>query len=74
MTVDVYGKPGCVQCEHTNKRLKKEGHEVRYHDITKDEEARKVVEQSGKLQLPLVVAGDKCWHGMSPDKIKSLSG
>ena len=73
MTVEVYGKPGCVQCKYTNKMLEKEGHEVRYHDITADEQARQIVEQSGKTALPLVVAGDQTWNGMSPDRIKALA-
>ena len=73
MTVEVYGKPGCVQCEYTDKLLKKEGHEVHYHDITADDQARQIVEQSGKTQLPLVVAGDQAWHGMSPDRIRALA-
>lgn len=73
MTVDVYGKPGCVQCKYTNKKLEEDGHEVRYHDIMEDQGARQVVEQSGQLALPLVVAGDKSWHGFSPDRIKALA-
>jgi glutaredoxin-like protein NrdH len=77
VTVDVYGKPGCVQCLYTNRLLQDKGHEVRYHDITTDDVARQVVEGSGYTQLPFVVADvndqDKMWHGFSPDKIKSLS-
>lgn len=73
MTVDVYGKPGCVQCRFTNKKLEEEGHEVNYHDISVDADARQVVENSGKLQLPLVIAGDESWHGFSPDRIKALA-
>lgn len=73
MTVEVYGKPGCVQCKYTNKLLTKDGHNVKYHDITQDPKARQVVEDTGKMQLPLVVAGDKSWHGMNPDKIKALA-
>jgi glutaredoxin-like protein NrdH len=73
VTVDVYGKPGCVQCKYTNELLEKNGHDVQYHDITAEEEAKRIVEQSGKTQLPLVVAGEQSWHGLSPDKIKALS-
>lgn len=77
MTVDVYGKPKCVQCEYTNKLLRKEGHEVQYHDITKDEVARQIVEGSGYTQLPYVVAHlndqDEIWHGLRPDRIKGLA-
>lgn len=77
MTVDVYGKPGCVQCKYTKERLEAEGHEVHYHDITKDPVARQVVEGSGYSQLPFVVADvndqDKMWHGLKVDKIKALA-
>lgn len=77
MTVDVYGQPGCKQCEYTNKLLEREGHEVRYHDITQDLTARQVVEGSGRTQLPFVVADyndqDKMWHGLRPDRIKALA-
>lgn len=77
MTVDVYGKPGCIQCLYTNKLLEKDGHEVHYHDITTDDIARQVVEGSGYDQLPFVVADindqDKMWHGFKIDKIKALA-
>lgn len=73
MTVHVYGKPGCMQCEYTSKLLGKDGHDVHYHDILADPQARKAVEESGKMQLPLVVAGNQSWNGFSPDRIKSLA-
>lgn len=71
--VHVYGKPECNQCKFTNKALEKNGIPYEYHDITVEPEARAIVEQSGKLLLPLVVAGDQSWHGLSPDKIKALT-
>jgi glutaredoxin-like protein NrdH len=71
--VHVYGKPQCVQCDYTKKRLDKVDVPYEYHDITADEQARKVVEASGKQQLPLVVAGDQQWHGLRPDMIKALA-
>lgn len=70
--VQVYGKPDCVQCKYTTKKLEEAEVPYEYRDITVDAAARKVVEQSGKLQLPYVVAGEQSWHGLSPDKIKSL--
>jgi glutaredoxin-like protein NrdH len=75
--VQVYGKEECVQCEYTKKKLDENGIPYEYHDITKDEIARQVVEGSGYSQLPFVVADindqDKMWHGFSPDKIKALA-
>jgi glutaredoxin-like protein NrdH len=70
--VRVYGKPQCVQCEYTKKKLDEKKIPYVYHDITAEPEARKLVEQTGMLQLPLVVAGEQSWHGLSPDKINAL--
>lgn len=75
--VQVYGKPGCVQCEYTKKKLDENGIPFEYHDVTKDDTAREVVEGSGYTQLPFVVADvndqDKMWHGFSLDRIRALS-
>lgn len=71
--VRVYGKPQCVQCEYTKKRLDAADIPYEYHDITEEPEAKKVVEQTGRLTLPLVVAGDQSWHGLSPDRIQALA-
>lgn len=72
MTVTVYGKPNCVQCVYTEKKLKEAGIDFRKVDVTQDSEARKTVEDSGMNQLPMVVAGQETWHGFKPDKIKGL--
>ena len=71
--VKVYGKPECVQCEYTQKKLGEAKVPFEYHDITTEPEARKIVEECGKTQLPLVVANDQSWNGFRPDHIKSLA-
>lgn len=71
--VQVYGKPQCVQCEYTQKRLEKDHIPYEYHDITAEPEAKKIVEQSGKMQLPLVIADGESWHGLKVDRIAALS-
>jgi len=73
VTVEVYGKPECVQCEYTCKKLAENGIDYNYHDATVEPEARQVVEASGRMQMPFVVAGDKSWHGFSPDKIRAIA-
>jgi glutaredoxin-like protein NrdH len=74
--VRVYGKEECIQCSWTKKRLEKHNIPYVYHDIEADEQARKVVEEVGRLQLPLVVARldtkTQSWNGFSPDKIDAL--
>ena len=74
--VRVYGKPACVQCDYTKKKLDENGIPYTYHDVTVDEQARKFVQETGKTQLPVVVARldtkSQMWHGFSPDKITAL--
>lgn len=70
--VQVYGKPACGGCVATKKALEKVEVPYEYHDITADEQARQIVEQSGQLQLPLVIVGDDSWHGFRPDRVKAL--
>lgn len=71
--VQVYGKEECVQCKYTVKKLNENDIPHEYHDIETEPEAKRVVESSGRLQLPLVVAGDQKWHGFRPDHIKALT-
>src|SRR5690349_11456145 len=74
MTVTVYTKPACVQCNATYKALEKQGVAVEKVDITLDSEARDYVMALGYLQAPVVVAGNDHWSGFRPDRIKALAG
>ncbi|ONM49227.1 glutaredoxin-like protein NrdH [Nocardia donostiensis] len=73
MTVTVYTKPACVQCNATYKALDKAGVEYQVVDISQNDEARDYVMALGYLQAPVVVAGDVHWSGFRPDRIKSLT-
>ena len=72
MTVTVYTKPACVQCNATYKALDKQGIAYETVDITADGDARDYVLALGYLQAPVVVAGDDHWSGFRPDRIKAL--
>jgi glutaredoxin-like protein NrdH len=72
MTVTVYTKPACVQCNATYKALDKQGIAYETVDITADGDARDYVLALGYLQAPVVVAGDDHWSGFRPDRIKTL--
>lgn len=72
MTITVYTKPACVQCNATYKALEKQGIEFEKVDITADAEARDYVMSLGYLQAPVVVAGEHHWSGFRPDRIKAL--
>ncbi|MBF5000039.1 redoxin NrdH [Nocardia sp. BSTN01] len=72
MSITVYTKPACVQCNATYRALDKAGVEYDVVDISENPEARDYVMALGYLQAPVVVAGDEHWSGFRPDRIKSL--
>ena len=74
MTITVYTKPACVQCNATYKALDKQGLTYEIVDITEVPEARDYVMALGYLQAPVVVAGGEHWSGFRPDRIKALAG
>lgn len=73
MTITVYTKPACVQCNATYKALDKVGVDYDIIDISENDEARDFVMALGYLQAPIVVAGDDHWSGFRPDRIKALA-
>ena len=73
MTITVYTKPACVQCNATYKALDKQGISYDVVDISLDIEARDYVMALGYLQAPVVVAGQDHWSGFRPDRIKALA-
>lgn len=73
MSVVVYSKPGCMQCEQTKNYLKKKGVDFSVVDISVDQEAFDRVAGMGYKNVPVVVAGDQHWYGFIPSKLGSLS-
>ncbi len=73
MTITVYTKPACVQCNATYKALDKQGLTYDIVDITQVPEARDYVMALGYLQAPVVVADGEHWSGFRPDRIKALA-
>ena len=55
MTVTVYSKPACVQCEATYRALAKRGVEYSVVDVTKDQAALDRIVSMGFMQAPVVV-------------------
>jgi glutaredoxin-like protein NrdH len=73
MSITVYTKPACVQCNATYKALDKQGLKYEIVDITEVDEARDYVMALGYSSAPVVVAGDVHWSGFRPDSIKALA-
>ncbi|WP_124054524.1 glutaredoxin-like protein NrdH [Arcanobacterium ihumii] len=72
MSITVYTKPSCVQCNATKRALDKSGLDYAEVDLTQDEEALATVKALGYQQAPVVFADGDHWAGFRPDKIKAL--
>jgi glutaredoxin-like protein NrdH len=73
MTITVYSKPSCVQCNATYRAMDKAGLQYEVVDITEDADVRDYVMSLGHLQAPVVVADGDHWSGYRPDQIKALA-
>lgn len=74
MTVTVYTKPNCIQCNATYRALNSEGVEYSTIDVSEDGDALLTIKNLGYLQVPVVLTEDgDHWSGFRPDKINALS-
>ena len=74
MTITVYTKPACVQCNATYKALDKQGLDYQIVDITQDDATRDHIMALGYLQAPVVIVDDtEHWSGFRPDRVKALA-
>lgn len=73
MTVTLYSKPACVQCDATKRALDKQGIAYTIIDLSEDAAALEMVTGMGYRQAPVVVAGSDHWAGFRPDKIGALA-
>lgn len=72
MTVTVYSKPACVQCNATVRALDKKGIEYDVVDMSQDMDALERVRALGYMQAPVVMTNSDHWSGFRPDKIADL--
>jgi glutaredoxin-like protein NrdH len=73
MSVVLYSKPGCVQCNSSERKFKKENIEYVKIDITQDEDAYNRVVELGYAQVPVIETEDgDHWSGYQPEKIEAL--
>ena len=73
MTITVYTKPRCVQCDATKRALTSNRIEYETVDLTEDPAALAAVKKLGYAQAPVVVTSQGHWSGYRPDKIKALA-
>ncbi|MCQ9344266.1 glutaredoxin-like protein NrdH [Corynebacterium sp. 153RC1] len=73
MSITVYTKPACVQCNATKKALDRAGLEYNLVDISLDDDARDYVLALGYLQAPVVEVNGEHWSGFRPERIRELA-
>ncbi|GAB3540274.1 redoxin NrdH [Arthrobacter tecti] len=73
MTVTVYTKPACVQCNATYRALDKKGIAYQSVDISQDPAALERVRSLGYMQAPVVITDEDHWSGFRPDKINEIA-
>jgi glutaredoxin-like protein NrdH len=73
MTVTVYTKPACVQCNATYRALDKKGITYQTVDISQDPAALERLRSMGYMQAPVVITDKDHWSGFRPDKINELA-
>ncbi|EFU61017.1 glutaredoxin [Actinomyces sp. oral taxon 180 str. F0310] len=73
MSITVYSKPRCPQCDATYRALDKQGVSYERIDVTQDPESLAFIKGLGYQQAPVVVAGEDHWSGFRPDRIKAVA-
>lgn len=72
MTVTVYTKNDCVQCDMTKRLMTREGIEYTEINLEQDADAMTRVKEMGYLAAPVIVAGSEHWSGFRPERVKGL--
>lgn len=72
VTVTVFSKANCPQCDMTKRDMDILGISYTIVDITHDDEARERFASQGFRSAPVVQAADLTWCGYQPERIKAL--
>ena len=73
MSITVYTKPSCVQCNATYRALDAKGIEYEIRDLSEDVTALEQVKTLGYMQAPVIITDEGHWSGFRPDKIAELA-
>ncbi|OZG48952.1 glutaredoxin-like protein NrdH [Bombiscardovia coagulans] len=73
MSVTVYTKAHCPQCDATKRQLAKQGIDFEVVDLTANPEQVEDFLAQGFKQTPIVVSEQVSWSGYRPDMIKQLA-
>lgn len=74
MTITVFTKPQCQQCEATKRRLRDREITFETVDLSENPATLTQLVQAGYRQAPVVITPDAAWSGYRPDLIDQLAG
>ncbi len=72
VTITLWEKPGCVQCEATKRQFDKRGIIYRTKRLDKSRKAVDRFAEMGLTSAPIVETDDRTWSGFRLKKIESL--
>lgn len=72
MKITLWRKPGCVQCDQTEREFNKRGIVYQTKRLDKSPRAVERFLELGLLSAPIVETDTKRWSGFRLEKIKSL--
>lgn len=75
MSITVYGKQNCKQCEFTKKFLDSKHASFKYIDLTDKIDEQKALKDKynvDKLSMPFVVTEFEVWSGFQPSKLAKV--
>ncbi|OCA53861.1 glutaredoxin-like protein NrdH [Photorhabdus namnaonensis] len=73
MSITIYSKPDCVQCNATYQALNRRNIPYQIVDLTENPQALATIRAMGYQQVPVVVTDTQHWSGFRPDKINALT-
>jgi glutaredoxin-like protein NrdH len=72
MKITLWRKPGCVQCDQTEREFEKRGIVYQVKRLDKSAKAVERFLEMGLLSAPIVETDDRRWSGFRLGKIQSL--
>jgi glutaredoxin-like protein NrdH len=72
LTVTVWRKPGCVQCDQTEREFEKRGIVYQVKRLDRSPKAVERFIELGLLSAPIVETDDRRWSGFRLNRIQSL--
>jgi len=72
MSVELWTKPNCPNCDRTQMMLEQRGIDYSIRSFIEEPQLLDEAKARGFASAPVVIADDDAWCGLRPDKIVTL--